>query len=360
MMNTLERTIKTTSRALAGVGGLACALTFLGGCNCSKTANEMEERQNRFIAQRKKCCDELRDLGQTEEAAKCYRKVESELGRIQELIGQWEMGCHNNNQGLMNTAAGALKAIAANDSCPPGNVVATTGKVACIASPFANVDLISLEMVSELDHSTKPHDAYAYSRDSGKTMTRAQQAVQRLNGSFSLTIEDAAFTGVATGLIAWQPGVSGTSDGNARVYKPTNFKVKIATDLGPVSFGLLPHASNRISVESNGNGILQARVSLKIPSNFGIALNEAWVEIPIHKGPQGISLTAVDVPGLEFAPQAPHAWADWNGDWNVDLQDYTAYLQDFADGKGDLNFDNESTDEDVAIFEYYFYMEYDG
>ena len=61
-----------------------------------------------------------------------------------------------------------------------------------------------------------------------------------------------------------------------------------------------------------------------------------------------------------LAPVAPNGIADWQRDFTVDMTDYAAFFEDFAQGVIDLNADGETNDLDIEIFEDRFWSEFEG
>ena len=87
---------------LSNIGCFACAIIFVTGCNCEQKAQDMEDRANRFFAQRMKCCDELRDLGQSEAAAECYRQLADDIEQTGSDLLDWQIACENDDREAMD------------------------------------------------------------------------------------------------------------------------------------------------------------------------------------------------------------------------------------------------------------------
>lgn len=346
---------------LSNIGCFACAIIFVTGCNCEQKAQDMEDRANRFFAQRMKCCDELRDLGQIEAAAECYRQLADDIEQTGSDLLDWQIACENDDREAMDLI---LRILLARESsgiaCDTPSILTKGDLVANVASPLSEEDSVFLELEPV---GSKNGDVVVLGASQGDTAldSSVRSAVQQLAGTFMIQNElGMASGGEARGTIAWQIAPSPFGEDDVRHYVPTQFKLRVVTPLGNATFSLKDHEHNQIDIDSSGEGTFKAALDMKVPVELGIVQQVVWVEIPVSMAGNRISFTAVGISGLEFAPQVPHGWADWNSDWTVDMSDYAAFLADFAIGNADLNYDQVCNDIDIELFEEAFFNEFSG
>lgn len=317
--------------------GLGLTLVLAGGCSCAKEAKQMTKNAEDALDAARMCCLDISDQDRRDQ---CLVDVANTTREIVGLITEWTIACNEDESDLMEEVVEAIRDRLSRDgkSCPDPDALVTMadGSLASLVSPLSTFERVDMEIGG-----------------------RAGGAGARLAGTTCLFEGDASAVCAETVIkIGWlsQVDAGERSRGGSPVL--TSFHIGFP-DLPGTSLAMVPHPANEIVLDDRGRGSINAVMELRGPRTPGIFAT-AWFEFPIHVDGDWIEFGGVGMTGLEIAPQAPNAVADWNGDRVVDEFDMVDFYEDFADGPFDLDGDGEVTDADVAYFEQRFFENSNG
>lgn len=317
--------------------GLGLTLILAGGCSCAKEAKQMTKNAKDTLDAARMCCLEISNQDRRDQ---CLVDVANTNREITSLITEWTIACNEDESELMEDLVETIRDRLRGDgkSCPdPDSLVKMAdGSLASLASPLSTFERVDMEIGGRV----------------GAVGARLAGTTCLFEGDESAMCAE---TVVKIGWLA-QVDAGGQSRGGSPVL--TSFHIRFP-DLPGTSLAMVPHPANEIVLDDRGRGSINAVMALSGPRVPGI-FETAWFEFPIHVDGGWIELGGVGMTGLEIAPQAPNAVADWNGDRVVDEFDMVAFYEDFADGPFDLDGDGAVTDADVAYFEQRFFENSNG
>lgn len=297
----------------------------------------MTKNANDTLDAAKKCCMEISDQDRRDQ---CLMDVADTSREIASLITQWTIACNESESDLMEDLVEAIQDRLRGDgkSCPNPDALVTMadGSLASLVSPLSSFERIDMEIGG-----------------------RVGGAGARLAGTTCLFEGDASAVCAETVVkIGWLAQANAGEQSRAGSPVLTSFHIRFP-DLPGTSLAMVPHPANEIVLDDRGRGSINAVMELSGPRTPGI-FDTAWFEFPIRIDGGWIEFGSVGMTGLEIAPQAPNAVADWNGDRVVDEFDMVDFYEDFADNPFDLDGDGAVTDADVAYFEQRFFENSNG
>lgn len=325
-----------------GLLGAASLLTAVGCETCTEKAEGMMDNYNRSYQLQWKCCMQMTNPARTE----CFNSLRADAAEIGALIVQWQSACETGREELMNSIARQI--VDRVTACLPGAIIGQVTGATNFDSPLADVPMVSLD-IRPATLETDAQTAFGAGQSTGlEDTTRSGAPTSLLRGEICIGIGDAVICGRAKGRLAYI--ASDTDHSNQGSYRPTRFSLSLDVAGIPVLLALAPHSENRMTFDRDGTGILQAAMSMSVPGDSGLLQQEVWLEFPVVRTLGGVAIKSAGISGLDLAPEAPPAFADWNDDGSVDDLDYAEFTMDFADQATDLNLDGQVNDLDFRIF----------
>jgi hypothetical protein len=326
-----------TVRTFALLIGSASILAATG-CSCTRTAAKMQDNWDRSFQLQWKCCEALSTPARKD---KCFTNLREATGSVGGLLTEWTSACSNENQDLMADIARQI-----TDSvtgCLPGEILGTIYGAVNQNSPFRDITEVAFDI--------KPIENAA-SGTAGSSMLNESQSsatsTSILRGDICASFGDAYLCGNAKGRLSHI--ATPDQDSGQNSYRPTRFNLDIGIAGFDIRLKMIPHEENRLSIGRDGSGLLEVAMSLDAPPSSGILQKEVWLEFPVVRTLGGVAIKSDGISGLELAPEAPPAFADWNSDGFVDDLDYAQFMVDFIAQETDLNLDRHVNDEDFTIF----------
>ena len=307
------------------------------GC-CTRTASKMQDNWDRSFQLQWKCCEALSTAALKD---KCFAKLQAATGAIGGLIAQWTSACTNESQDLMADIARQITESVTG--CLPGEILGSIGGAVNLNSPFRDITEIALDI--------EPISSSAFEADGTSMLNESQSSAMSnsiLRGEICFSIGDAYLCGIAKGRLNYIATPDHDTAENS--YRPTRFNLNLAVPGFATQLKLIPHEENRLTIGRDGSGLLEVAMSLDAPASSGILQKEVWLEFPVVRTLGGVAIKSDGISGLELAPEAPPAFADWNSDGYVDDLDYAQFMVDFIAQETDLNLDRQVNDEDFTIF----------
>lgn len=312
-------------------------LVSIGCETCSEKAEGMQNTYDRTFQQMWQCCSQMTEPQKTQ----CFANLNQQTGEVGGIILQWQTACETGREDLMATGAGALRDIL-KAGCI-GILLADSGTTN-VTSPLIDIPNLTLDINTvDAPGSHGPIGASMLAESMTSVSTSST-----LRGQICVSIGDAFLCGSAKGRLSYQNTPS--QDSSVRSYKPTQFKLNLAIPGAKTTLHLIPNEGNQLTIGRDGTGFLKVAMAFNTPIDSGIIQDEIWLEFPVTRTLGGISIKSDGMTGLELAPEAPPAFADWNGDLVVDDMDYAQFVTDFADHRTDLNLDGSVDHRDFMIF----------
>ena len=317
--------------------GSACVLAATG-CTCNRSAEKMQENWKRSFQLQWKCCEALSNDIRRDECISNLREATKNVG---ENLVRWTSACVNDNQALMTSIANQITESVTG--CLPGEILDSTIGAVNVTSPFRDIPEIALNI--------EPIGSSEFETDGSSLLNETQSgdlSTSILRGEICVSIGDAFLCGTAKGRLSYLPTPDQSS--GQRSYRPIRFHLNLGIPGANTRLKMIPHEQNQLTVDRDGNGVLEVAMSLDAPASSGILQKEVWMEFPVIRSLGGIAIKTDGITGLELAPEAPPAFADWNSDGYVDDLDYAQFIVDFIAQETDLNLDRHVDDIDLAIF----------
>ena len=323
------------------------ALPIIGCESCGDKARDLRATWKDFYDQRWACCQKLMDLGANREAAECFEKLEQDAADTGSMITSWQVACENENSDRMEF----IEQLILNMTSPGclGALIASNGsETANISSPIEHLDDVSIDLKPLPSRAPQPVESEAAENalhDAGRIGTTGN----RFRGTVCIGDDAGLLCGTGKGRIRYvpMPLQQGT---HVRNYRPTFFELIVRTGDLTTTLGLVEHERNRITIDRNGQGTLKVATTYDTSAPIGVINDVVWFEFPVRMTLDGIAIRCENLSGLDLAPEKPNAIADWNGDWIVNDVDYVLFLEDFIDGRTDLNLDGTVDGEDMKYF----------
>lgn len=315
---------------------LSSVAAWSSGCqDCAQAARDIESTVDRHLESAERCCFLMEEPGRTQ----CFARMAEARLSVAGKLTAWQMACEDGNSKRMDEIVAALRDIQVTLQCPlPLPIKKVGSKVRNIDTKVGSLHAVDIELSPEADAGGM-----------------GPAGSHRLRGEICVTpdaISEQVHCASAVGRIGWVQGYEDNHRGRGGDYALTNFNVSMVIGDGRnISWKLLPFPDNRIKVAADGSGRLGALVRIDGPSELLGGMDIVWFEFPVKRTPAGFKISFEGLPGSQIAPEAPRAFADWNGDLVVDDLDYSDFLIDFADGITDLNHDGFVNDADLAMFE---------
>ena len=334
MTNHKTNTILRMSALLIGSASLLAAT----GCTCNGSAEKMQKNWDRSFQLQWKCCKALsNDVSRDE----CIRELQEATNNVGQNLVRWTSACVNDNQALMTSIANQITESVT--SCLPSAILGSVHGAVNQNSPYRDITEITFD-ISPVENSAFGTDGSSMSSESQSSAN----STSVLRGDICASFGDAYLCGNAKGRLSYIAIPDQNSSQNS--YRPTRFNLNIGIAGVATRLKMIPHEENRLSIRSDGSGLLEVAMSMDVSASSGILQKEVWLEFPVVRTLGGVAIKSDGISGLELAPEAPPAFADWNSDGFVDDLDYAQFMVDFIAQETDLNLDRHVNDEDFTIF----------
>ena len=320
--------------------------------NCTDAYAEGRSKiQNSFDDALACCKDLLPDNPQG--YLECVEKVEEARQKAQESLNEAHQACVAANRELLTAHIDMIKQIvedAIKLACELTDVFNVTqsedGRVANVTDNSEHIEAVSIKLSG---NAFSMHDVPGEGNSGRVTV--------RMNGAIGIVGEDGA------SYVPSSVRFSSTLPANNHLPgQIQNFSLTIA---GMGSYESASSVPSTLKRTDNGGYLIcvtlkEAGTDILDPDSSPQA--GLYLEIPLtingQRAKAGTNGNFVNPQSL--APVAPNGIADWQRDFTVDMTDYAAFLEDFAQGVIDLNADGETNDLDFEIFEDRFWSEFEG